>query len=287
MNCRSLVWTALLACALLATGCATREPNARAKADSAARELRQQLMPTPLLLVGEQHDAAEHQAVQAALVRQLSAERALAALVIEMAEAGDSTVGLPPNADEATVQRALRWDANRQVWPWMAYGPAIMAAVGAGVPVLGGNLPAADMRAAMRDAALDGALSPVALREQQAQIREGHCGLLPDSQIAPMTRIQIARDQSLARTAVSVLQPGKTVLLLAGNQHVRRDLGVPLHLGSQVKARVVVMQSGDNSVTAGAHTDTSADRPATDRVWQTAPVPVQDHCAEFKARMDR
>jgi uncharacterized iron-regulated protein len=273
MNRQPPFLVALVACALLLAGCAIRDPHAGEEARAAARELRQQLMPTPLLLVGEQHDAAEHQALQAALVQQLSTEHTLAALVIEMAEAGDSTADLPATSDEAAVRRALRWEANRQAWPWAAYGPAIMAAVRAGVPVLGGNLPATDMRAAMRDAALDGALNPAALREQQDQIREGHCKLLPESQIAPMTRIQIASDQSLARTAISVLQPGKTVLLFAGNQHVRRDLGVPAHLpAGQAHRSVMALPT---NLSAGANAE------QVDRLWLSPALAPRDHCAEF------
>ena len=273
MTCRTFVLAALAACALLLSGCANLKPHTGDQAHAAAAELRQQLMPTPLLLVGEQHDAAEHQALQAALVKQLSAEHTLPALVIEMAEAGDSTVGLPATADEATVQRALRWDTNRQAWPWTAYGPAIMAAVRAGVPVLGGNLPAADTRAAMLNAALDSALKPDALNALRVQIREGHCNLLPDSQIAPMTRIQIARDQSMARTAVSALQPGKTVLLLAGNQHVRRDLGVPAHLPTGQPYR--------NLLALPANLGEDASAAQADRLWISPALAPRDHCAEF------
>ncbi len=272
MNCRRPVCDAIATLALLGglTGCATGYPD---RATAAARGLLQQLMPTPLLLLGEQHDATEHQALQAALVRQLGAEHTLAALVIEMAEAGDTTVALPPTADDATVRRALRWDTNRQAWPWPAYGPAIMAAVRAGVPVLGGNLPAVDMGAAMVNVALDSALGPGALRAQQTALRKGHCGLLPESQIAPMTRIQIARDQSLARTAVSVLQPGKTVLLVAGNQHVRRDLGAPLYLPAGQPHRTVM------SLPKNLIEGTSSGE--TDRIWSSPALAPRDHCAEF------
>jgi uncharacterized iron-regulated protein len=278
MNRRSPVPAALAACVLLLAGCATggtRSPEA----EKAARELQQQLLPTPLLLLGEQHDAAAHQALQAALVQQLGASGRLAALVTEMAEAGDSTAALPATADEAEVRRALRWDDNRQAWPWEAYGPAIMAAVRAGVPVLGGNLPAADMRAAMAESALDSALPAKALAAQQDQIREGHCGLLPASQIAPMARIQIARDQSLARTAVSVLRPGKTVLLVAGNQHVRRDLGAPAHLPAGQPHRIAMALPENQNPVDGTG-------PA-DRVWRSPALPPRDHCAEFKQQMQR
>jgi len=278
MNCRFPVLPALAACVLLA-GCAAGSTHEPDRANVAARDLQQQLLPTPLLLLGEQHDATEHQDLQAALVRQLAGERALAALVIEMAEAGDSTAALSATADEPEVRRALRWDTNRQAWPWSGYGPAIMAAVRAGVPVFGGNLPAADIRAAMTNPALDGALSPIALAAQQNQIHDGHCGLLPASQIGPMTRIQIARDQALARTALAVLQPGKTVLLVAGNQHVRRDLGAPAHLPAGQPHRIAMALPENLNPAANAA--------QADRVWASPALAPRDHCAEFRQQMQR
>jgi uncharacterized iron-regulated protein len=277
MNCRTPVPVALAASVLLLAGCAAGGTQSH-EAHTVARDL-QQLLPTPLLLLGEQHDAAAHQALQAALVQRLGESGTLAALVTEMAEAGNSTAALHPSADETEVRRALRWDNNRQAWPWDAYGPAIMAAVRMGVPVLGGNLPTAGMRAAMAESTLDSALPPKALTEQQDQIREGHCGLLPESQIVPMTRIQIARDQSLARTLISVQQPGKTVLLVAGNQHVRRDLGVPAHLpaGQFYRIAMALPENLDPAASAGQ----------ADLVWRSPALPPRDHCAEFKQQMQR
>jgi uncharacterized iron-regulated protein len=69
---------------------------------------------------------------------------------------------------------------------------------------------------------------------QQQAIRDGHCGLLPESQIAPMTRIQIARDIRMAHALERARLPGKTVVLLAGGGHVLRDRGVPVHLAPDV-----------------------------------------------------
>ncbi len=66
-----------------------------------------------------------------------------------MAEEGSSTAHLDRTATEAQVQTALSW--NDKGWPWSAYGPAVMAAVRAGVPVLGANLPRARMKDAMAD----------------------------------------------------------------------------------------------------------------------------------------
>ena len=246
------------------------------------------LLPADILLLGEQHDAPQHQQRQREVLDALIAQRQAAALVIEMAEQGGDTRQLPTNASEADAREALVWSASEAAgWDWAVYGPLVMRAVRAGVPVWGGNLPRAQFRNTMQDAALDTQLTAPALQTQQNQIREGHCRLLPESQIGPMTRVQIARDRALASTAKGAMRVGQTVLLVAGNEHVRRDLGAPVHLGSQVKARVVLMQSGDDSTTAGTGPDTGADRSVADQVWQTAPVPAKDHCADFKAQMGR
>lgn len=190
--------------------------------------------PAPdILMLGEQHDAPEHQALHSRVVKALAARGTLAAVVLEMAERGHSTTGLPAGASETEVRQALLWDEAG--WPWGPYRPAVMAAVAAGVPVMGGNLPRPQLRAAMADTQLDSMLPGPALKAQQQAIRQGHCDLLPESQIGPMTRMQIARDRSLAQTLEQAVVPGKTVLLLAGGRHVDAQLGVPVHLPASLR----------------------------------------------------
>lgn len=228
----------------------------------------------PVLLLGEQHDADEHQALARASVERLTAGGRLAALVIEMAEAGRDTRGLARDTSEAEVRQRLAW--HTAGWPWERYGPTVMAAVQAGVPVVGGNLPRARMREAMQDDGLDGRLDAAGLARQRQAVDDGHCRLLPASQLPGMARIQIARDLSLAQTAERELRAGQTVLLLAGAGHVRRDVGVPRHWPAALagQAHVVWLRAGQ----AGA--DDMAQ--AADTVWPTPPVPEKDHCAELR-----
>ena len=275
---RPLLPAAALSLALLgAAGCATPAPlGAAAQARLAT------LLPADVLLLGEQHDAPAHQQLQRQAVQWLAARGALAALALEMAEQGRSTAGLPRDASEADVQHALAWrDAG---WPWKTYRLVVMAAVRAGVPVLGANLPAARQREAMRDAALDARLPPAALAEQQQRMRDGHCGLLPESQIGPMTRVQIARDIAMADTVRAARQPGRTVLLVAGNGHVHRALGVPLHLPPDLTTKVLSAQSGQAQAAIDSEvTDTlPAHTSGADLLWPTPPVPPRDYCAELR-----
>ena len=275
---RPLLPAAALSLALLgAAGCATPAPLG---ADGQARLAT--LLPADVLLLGEQHDAPAHQQLQRQAVQWLAARGELAALALEMAEQGRSTAGLPRDASEADVQHALAWrDAG---WPWKTYRPVVMAAVRAGVPVLGANLPTARQRDAMRDATLDARLPPAALQEQQQRMRDGHCGLLPESQIGPMTRVQIARDIAMADTVRAARQPGRTVLLVAGNGHVHRALGVPLHLPPDLTTKVLSAQSGQAQAAIDSEvTDTlPAHTSGADLLWPTPPVPPRDYCAELR-----
>jgi uncharacterized iron-regulated protein len=195
-----------------------------------------------------------------------------------MGDRGASTAGLPRDASEEQVKAALKWDIAG--WPWPAYGPVVMAAVRSGVPVLGANLPRGEMRSAMQNVALDARLTRTALETQQKNIREGHCGMLPESQIAPMTRIQIARDVSMAETVVAARQPGKTVLLVAGGGHVVRDWGVPVHLPPTLTTRVLLAQATPADATTASDAGGAADL-----VWPTPAIQPKDYCAEMRKSM--
>ena len=207
-----------------------------------------------VLMLGELHDDPRHQRWHREAVAMLASRGRLAALALEMAERGASTGGLPADAGEAAVRSALRWDD--QAWPWAAYGPAVMAAVRAGVPVLGANLPRAQMRATMADATLDGRLPAADLERQRQAVRDGHCGLLPAGQVAPMTRVQLARDVSMAEVLAGAARPGKTVVLLAGSGHVDPQVGVPRHMEPTLKVRSLA--------------------------WPVTPVPARDYCAQLR-----
>ena len=121
--------------------------------------------------------------------------------------------------------------------------------------MLGANLPRDDQRKAMRDETLEALLPPSALQTQQQAIRRGHCEMLPEHQVLPMTRVQIARDLAMAQTITGAAAQGKTVILLAGSGHVIPQLGVPQHLPERLNVRSAVLPAEETN---------------------------KDYCAEFK-----
>ncbi len=229
-----------------------------------------------VLVFGEQHDQADQQRQVAEQVRELAAQRQLAAVVLEMADAPHSTRALPPDADAQQVRDALHWRG----WPWETYADVVMNAVRAGVPVLGGNLPREGMRQAMADTSLD---ARVDARTHQAlvdAVRSGHCQLLPTAHEPGMVRIQIARDRSMAATVSGALHdaaPGTTVLLLTGAMHASRDHGVPLHLPQTLRDERSLQVVMFGTPAAGPRADH----------WRAAAVTpqAQDPCVALRARL--
>lgn len=234
------------------------------------------LLPTEVLLIGEQHDAPQHQQIEQQVIALLAARGLLAAVALEMADAGVSTANLKPSSTEQQVKSALKW--SDKGWPWEDYGPAVMTAVRAGVLVLGANLPRAQMQGSIADGKLDGQLPGPALKAQQQLIRIGHCNLLPESQITPMTRVQIAKDISMAHTLSQAVLPGKTVVMLSGSGHADRKLGIPQHLGSSISNKAVRLLAGKVD---------SENADAFDSIWTTPALPEKDYCADFKKQMGR
>jgi uncharacterized iron-regulated protein len=232
-----------------------------------------------VLLLGEQHDAPDHQRLAVDVVQALAHTGQLAGVVMEMLPIGRSSRAISPSAGADEIQQTLAWDNG--AWPWTAYADIVTAAVRAGVPVLGGDLPRHQLREAMSRTDLDRRLPPAALARQMQWMREGHCQLLPESQILPMARMQIARDISLAQACVQVARtarPGQTVLLICGSVHADKALGVPQHLPDDLISRSVRLigrgvDAGDGQF---------------DAHWLTEPGPVTDHCAalreQFKSR---
>ena len=129
----------------------------------------------------------------------------------------------------------------------------------------------------MGDATLDGRVSDAVRRTLEGDVRDGHCGLLPDSQIQPMARIQIGRDLAMADTLRALAAPDRVVLLVAGAYHVDANRGVPQHLaGGTWRLRTVHLAAGAQA---------GASSPGFDETWPTPATPPKDHCAELAKQM--
>ena len=176
----------------------------------------------------------------------------------------------------------------RSGWDWSLYGPVIELALRYDLPLRAANLSAADTGKVVRagyasvfDAAqlaslgLAEAIEPSTQAAQEREIDVGHCGMLPAPLWPAMARAQFARDAVMAQVLRDAGASG--AVLIAGNGHVRRDIGVARWLGADERARVVAIGFAEAPVSA----EFAA---AFDRVVPVPAAPRADPCEAFAKR---
>lgn len=197
------------------------------------------------ILLGEVHDNAEQHRLRAAWLAELMRDGRRSTVVFEQipAQRTPALAALPAAARqdaEALVELA---QLDKKNWRWPLHKPLFEASLQAGATVAGGNLSREELRPLMKGVSAE--TWPADLRrlleqtpwgeaQQSAMIRaidEGHCGALPAAMQAPMALAQRARDAAMARAMMAAREGGaERVILIAGNGHVDRELGVPRYL---------------------------------------------------------
>jgi uncharacterized iron-regulated protein len=206
-----------------------------------------------VVLLGELHDNVDHHLLQARLVRTVLASGRRPALAFEMLtadqqEAVDAALARSPHDPDA-IEKAVGW--NESGWPHFdLYRPIVQEGLQAGVPLIAANLPRKVVRQVVSKGAdaleppLRARLArteplPEAVAESlRAEMRESHCGELPERMLDPMVLAQRARDAEMAARIEGAGERG--AILIAGRGHVRTDLGVPAYLGADGSRRKVV-----------------------------------------------
>lgn len=196
-------------------------------------ELAQALARSSYRLLGETHDNTVHHELRARLIREMARERWRMAVVFEQFDASANADLVHAEASGADAEAlASAGKLDRKGWRWPLHKPLVEAAVENKLPVRGGNLPREEARAIARGTRnADLGFAPWNdAREQglRRALSDGHCAPVPEPLLAGMVRAQRARDASLA---FALLASGPRAILIAGNGHVRRDHGVPIHLG--------------------------------------------------------
>ncbi|MBN8506360.1 MAG: ChaN family lipoprotein [Burkholderiales bacterium] len=193
----------------------------------------------PMHIWGERHDNPLHHAQRLAALDALLARGERPALLMEHLDHERQ-----PRLDAARAAggdaQALIAAAGGKHWPWAQLSPFIERALTHGLPLVAVNLSREQARRLMREGlAAHGYEKAPALQAAQAHIiQRSHCDALPPDMAPRMAQAQLARDQQMARSLQA--QAGRGAVLLTGNGHARRDLGVPQWLSAPLRDRVQV-----------------------------------------------
>lgn len=290
----------LLALALVVlAGCATapspvglegRLWDARAGRFIGEQELLERLRAARFRLLGEVHDHPAHHAMRARLLASLAPtevffeqfDREHDAALREAQRGG---------ADADALARAGRLD---KAWRWPAHRPLVEAALAARLEVRAANLSTADARRIAKAGVLgadDAPLMEILARADWSEARDramrtaivdGHCGMLPERTVPGMALAQRARDAALALALTGSAGPA---VLIAGNGHVRRDLGVPAYLPRDAAVfSLGILETRPGEADPRTYARGADGGAAYDVIWFTAPHPRPDPCEAFKKR---
>lgn len=234
----------VLLLAALVTACASaprREPwEARLSGDA-------------IVLLGEVHDNAEQHRLRLATLRRAFAAGWRPALAMEQLDREQQpAIERARRERPGDAQHLIDLAAPEAGWSWDFYRPFVALALEFDLPIVAANLSRAEARRIAREgyaAVFDPArLAGLGLGRtiesdwQAAQEREidaGHCHALPRESWPALARVQFARDAVMA--GVLREHAARGVVLLAGNGHVRRDLGVPRWLPPEAQARTLAV----------------------------------------------
>ena len=245
-----------VAAVLLLSGCGHTLP-----ADPALEQLTTAMRSRPLVLLGEVHDNAHQHALRAQALRAVLEGGARPALLMEQFDRErqaelDRALARPGAGVDDVIAAGASEPPALQGWDWPLYRPYIGLALEYRLPVVAVNVSRADTRRVLQQGlqalGFDAAVPPDIESLQARAIVDGHCGKVDEPQARRMVAAQVARDQFMAR-AIEAHAARGAVLLLAGNGHVRQDIGVPRWLSPATRERSVaigLLEQGDPNAAA-------------------------------------
>ena len=230
-----------------------------------------------LWLLGEVHDNATQHALRLEAFQALLTDGARPALLMEQFDRerqGDidrvRAARPPPDAD-AVIAAA----GGAKQWNWAFYRPFVQLALDHDLPLLAANVSRQEARGVMTQglaaAGFNPAVPPEIAQAHAVAIEASHCGQIDTATANRMASAQVARDQFMAQLVEANAARG--VVLLAGNGHVRIDIGVPRWLSPAARKQTVAIGYLEQGESPEA---------AFDRVVVTPRQAREDPCAAMR-----
>lgn len=251
-------------------------------------------------LLGEVHDNAAHHAIRARLILAIATTGARPALVMEQFDLDRDEALIAAQAAGADAERlADAGGLDRKSWQWPMHKPIVEIALAQHLPIRAGNVPRPQLReeehAAAEPTKAIGYARFRAARWTDAQaaalradIVEGHCGMAPESVVPRIVLAQRLRDAAMAQALIDAATASGAILI-AGNGHVRSDLGVPVYLHApglpDAGARslsVGLIELDDDARAGDFPRQVVAAHPGFDYLWFTPPAAREDPCANLR-----
>ena len=236
------------------------------------------------LLLGEQHDHPDHHQLQLWVLQQLAAEQRLGAVAMEMLNT-EQQVALDAQLTQGaqSTPAALNWPERG--WLFANYQAQVQFALDHASRVVAADFSDSEKTALRQNTGSVTEYSAEHTGYLAELIVKSHCGMFTAERAKPAARMQIARDQQMAKQILANTQTDKVNVLIAGAQHARKDLGVPLWLGEQPVLSILMVSVADSTDPKDYLPKAlAAESPASaiaDLIWFVPAIPAVDYCQAF------
>lgn len=234
-------------------------------------QLVNQLAGQDYVILGEFHDSKAQHKLAYWLLESLNRQRPQGSVLLEMmtvdqqplieqvAESAKTT-----SIDLNQLNQALAWQSS---WDWRLYGGIVSHPIEHGYPLIATNLTKAEVTAMMKESlpiqGYDSTRPAIKALIQDSILANHNLDNASDEDmivVNKMVEIQQHRDRRMAEKLLSAPTPS---LLLTGNFHAQKAVGVPLHLadlqqGQRIKKQGAVVMMIDSLEDLKADTPTDS-----------------------------
>ena len=243
-----------------------------------------------IYLLGEVHDNPKAHSERFSLIESLVSKKFRPVIAMEQfdrdnQEALNQALSSCKNAD-CVIQKA-----GGKGWEWNFYKPVIETALKLRLPIIAANISSNDAMKVVRnglgaalsnetlhDFNLNMPLDSALFQKQKIAIDDGHCRTLPNSAFKGMVNAQVARDVWMAKTIRDNGANG--LILLAGNGHIRKDIGVYRWLSDAERSRTEVIAFTEED----GETVKESEAQLYDRTIRLKPFERDDPCKAFTGK---
>ena len=275
------------------------------KAWISTQQLHAQIQNEQFILLGETHTNPDHHIGQADIIenwlsnqtKNKSERKPASALVFEMLTYDDWVGFKLPNLEVDELTAKLEEVSSR--WDWPLYTPILEMQIKYQLPMVGANLSKAQLDEYSSEGTCEISREGEniefchALNAQQKAltkqlIYDAHCGYLPLEHTTPLLNTQIAKDASFALSLTNI---GKThnAALIAGAVHIRKDIGVPVHLRrmGEKSVSIAFLSVSPGKMEVGDYFDQADSSQQFDYIYFTPNERNQDPCVEFAEQLKK
>ncbi len=274
--------------------------DVRQKAFVSRDTLKQAVLASDYILLGETHDNSLHHQGQTWVIDQLANSHRSAIVAFEMIAQQQGSFIADKEFDSADAL-IVALDHVKTNWEYgRLYKSVFASAISAGYGIFSANMDRQQIVSIARQGEAeisdtikrimdDAVMSPEQVSASQKEIAESHCGMINETMTSAMMLVQRTKDAVMAAS----LDRHKDIdvrVLVAGSGHVRNDRGVPLYLQKQALAKNVLTitwaEVQADATTAAAYADYwGSTQLPFDYVWFTPRIDRPDPCEEFKRHM--